>query len=77
MGRALWTPEGMVGVEKDVIPLTRPELITLSRMHEFASKYGLSLVCKKCDSAITGANNNATPAPAVSCTCREWRYTAG
>lgn len=73
--QSLWTPDGPHDLQqKDVIQINRMELITLSRLHEFAQKYGVSVVCKRCDVAITGLNNDSTKEPAVACRCREWRY---
>ena len=72
----IWTPEGEVW-QKDVIHINRMELQTLARMHEIAHKYGIALVCQKCDHSITGSNNDQTQEPAVRCSCREWRYVGG
>lgn len=75
IGKTLWTPDGQVDLrEKDVIPINRRELIMLANLHEFSVKYGASYVCKRCDSAITGQNNDSTPVPSVACRCREFRY---
>lgn len=73
---ALWTPDGEVPLrEKDVIPITRMELITLSRLHEFAQKHGISVVCQRCDKSITGKNSGHENNPGVACQCREWRFS--
>lgn len=74
---SLWTPNGPVDLqEKDVIPVVDVmERVTLARMHEIAHKYGLSIVCKRCDVAITGQNNDTPGAPrSIACRCREWRF---
>jgi hypothetical protein len=76
-GPSLWTPEGNVPLlGKDVVPISRAEIINLSKLHEFAQQHGLSLVCKRCDKAITGANANLQTGAAVACQCREFRYIA-
>lgn len=72
---SLWTTEGEHALEKDVVPINRMELSILARLHEFAQKHGVSLVCKRCDRAITGRNSGQEDTPAVSCLCREFRYT--
>lgn len=60
---------------RDVIPVTNPmERQTLARFHEIAQKYGLSVVCMRCDHAVLGNNNDTSPTLAVSCRCREWRF---
>lgn len=73
----MWTPDGEVPLqEKDVIQINQKELILLGHLHEFAQKYQISIVCKRCDGSITG-NNNDSPdnrTPSVSCQCREWRF---
>ena len=61
--------------EQDVTPITRDEIVVLSKMHEIAQKYHLSLVCKRCDSAFVGQNNDSSDKLAVACKCRELRYT--
>lgn len=71
----LWTPDGEVPLrEKDVTPVTRQEIITLSHFHEFAQRHNITVVCKRCDTAITGANNGNSRLLSVSCKCREWRF---
>ena len=77
MPASLWTPEGERRlVDKDVIIIANPmERVTFARMHEIAHREQFSLVCKRCDSAVTGQNNDAPGAvPTVSCKCREWRF---
>lgn len=73
----LWTPGGMVPIaEKDVVALTRPELIMLGNLHEFAQKHQLTIVCKRCDAAIQGKNSgNETTSAGVACQCTEFRFT--
>lgn len=73
--KRLWTPEGIVGLQKDIIPINQLEIVTLARLHEFAQKYGLSLVCRRCDTAVTGRNADGDEKAAVSCQCREFLYT--
>lgn len=74
----LWTPEGLHSLkERDVIAINSLELSLLARLHEFAYKYRVSIVCQKCDQAITGRNADSDTHMAVSCGCREWRYTGG
>lgn len=60
--------------EKDVVQVTRPEIILLSQLHEFAAKHQVNIFCKRCEKAITGGNNASSPYLSVSCQCREWRY---
>lgn len=64
--------------EKDVKPLTQQQLIMLSVLHDWAFQNQITIVCKRCNSAIVGKNNDAEikagkPA-AVACQCTEWRY---
>lgn len=75
---SLWTPDGERAlVERDVIPVQNAmERVTFARMHEIAQRYGISLVCKRCDSSIEGKNNGHDAVPSVSCKCREWRFVA-
>lgn len=74
--KSLWTPDGPRDLqEKDVIPVMDPmERVTLVRMHEIAFNYGLSIVCKRCDHAIVGQNNDSSQVFAVACRCREFRF---
>lgn len=77
---AIWTPEGMVSTsERGVEAVTREEIIILSKMHEVAQRLGISVVCKRCDSAFTGRNNDSPNIKtlAVQCQCRELRFTRG
>lgn len=76
-GNSLWTPDGMSRIEKDVEPLTREEIVILSKMHEVAHRHQIVLVCKHCDSSFQGLNNDdpAVKTLGVSCRCRELRYT--
>lgn len=74
----LWTPQGDVPlVGKDEVPLTREEIIVLSKLHELAHRHGWTLVCKSCDTSISGANANLSAGAAVACHCREFRYRPG
>jgi hypothetical protein len=64
--------------EKDVKPLSQRQLIMLSFLHEWAFQNQLTIVCKRCDTAVMGRNNDAElkagkPA-AVACSCTEWRF---
>jgi hypothetical protein len=78
IGNTLWTPGGEVPLlGKDVIPIGRADIITLSKMHEFAQNHGLALVCKRCDKSVTGANANLNAGASVACQCREFRYITG
>jgi hypothetical protein len=64
----------IIGQSKgQVIPIDYDEVVLLARLEKFTIKHGLSLVCVKCDSAVTGGNNASSPSPSVSCQCREWR----
>lgn len=60
---------------RDVIPVTNlQDRQTFARFHELAHRYGLAVVCQKCDHSVGGANNANTPVAAVACRCREWRF---
>lgn len=60
---------------KDTIDVTNPmDRQTFARFHEIAHKHNLSVVCRRCDSAVTGQNNDSTKVAAVACQCREWRF---
>lgn len=65
-----------MALARDQVLVTRPEIVTLSKFHEFAGKHGLSLVCKRCDHAVTGQNTGQEATLAVSCNCREFIYRA-
>lgn len=64
--------------EKDVVVSRDPmERVTFGRLHTYAQRYGLRLVCQRCDNAITGQNNDNPDNRGVltlSCRCREWRF---
>lgn len=76
VNKSLWTPEGEVAINpKGVVRINQLELIMLSRLHEFAQTYGLTVVCQRCDHAITGKNGGNESNPAVSCQCREFRFS--
>lgn len=62
--------------EKDVVAVTDPyERQAFARFHEVAGRYGISVVCQRCDCAITGQNNDAPGAVrSVECRCRQWRF---
>lgn len=60
---------------RDVIPVVSPlERQTLARFHEVAQKYGLAVICLRCDHALQGHNNDTSPTLSVACRCREWRF---
>lgn len=61
--------------ERDVTMLEPHEVRMLSWLHDWAYKNQLSIVCKRCDSAITGQNNDAARSISVTCLCHEWRFT--
>lgn len=65
--------------ERGVEEVSRDEIITLSKMHEIAANRGISVVCKACDHAFTGKNNDNPNAQtlSISCNCRELRYVRG
>lgn len=76
MAGAIWTPDGMVDTrEKGVEPVTREEIIILSKMHEIAQRLGITVNCRRCDHSFTGQNNDQSKVLSVSCRCRELRYT--
>lgn len=80
MPGSLWTPEGMVSTrERGVQDVTREEIIILSKMHEVAQRLGITVVCKRCDTAFTGRNNDSPDVQTLSveCHCRQLRYTRG
>lgn len=64
----------IIGQKKDQRPLSRRELIMFSQLHEWAVREGVTVVCKACDSAITGANSGHEPNPSIACKCREWIF---
>lgn len=74
MAGALWTPNGMVNTEKDVHSISKRELIALSVLDELARREGISLVCKKCDTAFIGQNTGQEDQPGVECGCKQLRY---
>lgn len=75
---SLWTPDGEVSIrERDVTPVTREEIILLSKLHEFAVKHDIVIFCKRCEKNISGQNNATTRTLSVACQCREFRHYAG
>jgi hypothetical protein len=77
MAGSLWTPDGIVNLEKSVEQVNRFEIQTLARMHEIAQKFGIALVCKRCDHSFSGANNGQERSPSIACNCRELRFVQG
>lgn len=71
---SLWTPDGMVPTERDVEPLTRDEIITLSKMQEIAFKHQLTIFCRKCEKMMAGQNNGSSKVLTLQCQCRQLRY---
>lgn len=73
---SLWTPDGERALaEKDVIQVTNAmERVTFARMHEIAHRYGIALVCRRCDSSIEGKNSGQDAIPSVECKCQQWRF---
>lgn len=63
--------------EKDVVHISRRDLVMLSWLHEWAANQQINIFCKRCERPISGANNDSTKHPSVSCQCREWRYVEG
>lgn len=75
MAGSLWTPAGEVPTaERGVEPITRDEIITLSKMHEICFNHDLVIFCKRCERAISGQNNGHSKVLTVSCLCRELRH---
>lgn len=72
MTDTLWTPGMMPGIKKrDVETLTRQEMFILARAAEVCAKYGIALVCPKCDGSFTGTNLESDRVWAIRCACRE------
>ncbi len=80
MAGRLWTPDGEVATrEKDIIDLTRRDVMGLSWLHQFAEAQQINIFCKRCAQSIAGQNND-TPGQShvgVRCGCREWRFKLG
>lgn len=76
VAKSLWTPDGPVDLrEKDVTIISDPrERMLFIGFHEVAFRHTISVVCPRCDSAITGQNNDSGQVWAVACRCREWRF---
>lgn len=72
----LWTPSGEVPIaERGVVAISKQDLQVLARFHEFAQRYGLCVVCPKCDHSLRGANDGHQTSASVACQCREFRFT--
>lgn len=73
----LWTPEGVVSLERDVVALNEREVRLLSDLAAFAQKHHIVIFCKSCEKNISGHNNDSpdTTHVSVACGCREWRFT--
>lgn len=75
MPGSLWTPTGERPIaERGVEPVTRDEIITLSKMHEVAFNHDIVMLCKRCDRPFTGNNNASSKVLAIQCLCRELRF---
>lgn len=73
--KALWTPGGMVSTrERGIVDLAAGELRMLASLHDFAQRHGIVVLCKACDSAITGRNADTDEHFEVSCKCRSFRF---
>lgn len=77
MGKQLWTPDGIVNTQRDVIALDKRDIMGFSWLHDFAHKHGITIFCKRCEKPISGANTGHESNPGVACQCREWRYRGG
>jgi hypothetical protein len=72
----LWTPEGIIDVEeKDVLHLSPDDVRAFSWLQVFIARHKLkvSLVCNRCNHAITGTNNDSSKVLSMACRCTEWR----
>lgn len=71
----LWTPDGERPLQMDTVDVKAPIVrVTLVRMHEIAQKYGIALVCMRCNHSIMGKNNGQEAVPTMACQCREFRF---
>lgn len=74
-GGSLWTPGGEHPVqERGVEPVTRDEIITLSKMQEICFNHDLTIFCRKCEKMIAGQNNGNSKVLTLQCQCRQLRY---
>lgn len=74
---SLWTPGGEIPLrQKDVIPLSREEIVTFAELDQIARRYKLQLTCLKCDKPILGVDNARAEQNtlSVACNCREFRF---
>lgn len=74
MANKIWTPDGDITTHADVNRATPRDMEILMAMHDVAQKFGMVVVCRKCDSSFQG--NNASPNSrlmSISCKCREIR----
>lgn len=75
MPGSLWTPQGEVPtMERGITPITREEIILLSKLQEFAVRHDIVIFCKRCERNVSGQNNDSSKVLSVSCQCREWRF---
>lgn len=74
--RDLWTPDGNVALDsKDQHPLLPMEVQALSVLDAMGKKWPqLVLLCRRCDTAIVGKNNDGTRTLTMACRCSEWVF---
>lgn len=60
---------------QEVIPISDlQEKRMFAGFDQVAQRYGLAVVCQKCNYSLEGHNNGTTPTLSVACKCREWRF---
>lgn len=75
MPGSLWTPQGEVPTaERGVEPVSREEIIILSKMHEIAFNRDIEMRCKRCDRSFQGNNNASSKVLTIECLCRQLRF---
>lgn len=69
----LWTPDRDIPLDRGlgVDHATPREMQILADLHTVAQKFGLVLVCKKCDHSFQGQNDGNGRSHAIWCKCRE------
>lgn len=74
---SLWTPDGNVPLHtKGVDQATAKDMQILADLHEVAQKFGLVLVCRKCDHSFRGENQGNGRQSAIFCKCRQIRHVS-
>lgn len=75
MPAGLWTPDGVVAINKGQQELTPFQIKVLSAMHDVAHQVEhMEIRCTKCGQGFHGQNNDTARTFSIACGCRELVY---